>query len=119
VTDPDTFFDGHPLGLAVYRRVGELIGEIGPAEVRATRSQVAFRRRRGLAYLWLPGEYLAKPGAEVVLSVALPRRLESPRWKEVAHPSAKVWMHHLEVRTVHDLDAEVRAWLIEAWQAAA
>jgi hypothetical protein len=28
-------------------------------------------------------------------------------------------MHHLEVRTVHDLDAEVRAWLIEAWQAAA
>lgn len=55
MTDLDSFFDGHPLGLAVYRRVGELIGEIGPAEVRATRSQVAFRRRRGFACLWLPG----------------------------------------------------------------
>jgi hypothetical protein len=50
----------------------------------------------------------------VVLSIALGRHDPSPRWKEVVHPSPKQWMHHLEVRTVADLDDEVAAWLHEA-----
>ena len=42
--------------------------------VQVSRSQVALRRRRGFGWLWLPGRYLARPGAEVVLTVALGRR---------------------------------------------
>jgi hypothetical protein len=87
----------------------------GPAyEVRVSKSQVAFRRRRGFAYLWLPGRYLRAPAAEVVLTVSLGRADPSPRWKEVVHPARQHWMHHLEVRDPDEIDAEVTAWLREA-----
>lgn len=71
-----------------------------------TRSQVAFRCRRGFAYVWMPGRYLAHPSTEVVLSVALPRHVPSPRFKEVVHPTAQQWLHHLE------------GWLTESYDAA-
>ena len=87
---------------------------MGPVHVRTTRSQVSFRRERGFAYLWLPGRWLAKPGAEVVLSIALDRRDGSPRFKEVVHPAPKVWMHHLEVHALDDVDEQVVDWLREA-----
>ena len=80
---------------------------------------MAFRRRRGFAYLWLPGQHLSHPGAEVVLSIALGRAVGSPRFKEVAHPAPGQWMHHLELRSGDDLDDEVAGWLREAWGRAA
>ena len=82
--------------------------------VRTSRSQVAFRRRRGFAYLWVPGRHLRGPAAPVVLSIALDRRVESDRFTEVAHPAPTVWMHHLELPTPDELDDEVAGWLREA-----
>jgi hypothetical protein len=70
------------------------------------------------AWIWLPGGWLRKPHAEVVLSISLPHHDASPRWKEVVQPSPRAWMHHLEVRGETDLDAEVASWLAEAWGAA-
>ncbi len=111
---PEEFFAGHPSALAVYERVRSVLGGLGPVDIRTTQSQVAFRRTRGFAYLWLPGRYLAKPGAEVVLSFALGRHDPSPRLKEVVHPSPRQWMHHLEIDHVDDIDDEVIGWLREA-----
>jgi hypothetical protein len=112
---PERFFEGSELGLATYRRVLAVLERIGPVEVRVMKSQVAFRLGgRGVAYLWRPRQYLGDRGAEVVVSIALERRDSSPRWKEVAHPTPRVWMHHLELRSVHDIDEEVSAWLLEA-----
>jgi hypothetical protein len=116
---PEEFFAGSDTGLAVYGRVRAVVaGLADDVTVRTSKSQVAFRRRRGFAYLWRPGQYLRHPAAEVVLSVALPRELRSQRWKEVAHPSAGTWMHHLEVHSPADVDDEVRDWLREAAEAA-
>lgn len=114
VSTPDAFFAGHPLGLAAFDRVSEMLGETGAFEVRVSRSQVGFRRKRGFAYLWLPGQYLRNPTSEVVLSIALDRHDDSPRFKEVVPVSPRHWMHHLELQAVGDLDDEVRAWLREA-----
>jgi Domain of unknown function (DUF5655) len=116
---PEEHFAGHPLALAVLDVVRMLLAPYDDVQVRTTTSQVAFRRRRGFAYLWLPGRYLARPTAGLVLSVVLGRRDESPRWKEVAHPSPAHWMHHLEVTDVTDLDGEVAGWLQEAADRAA
>jgi hypothetical protein len=115
-SDPaaQAFFEGTDLGLACHERVRSIVERDGPVEIRISKSQVAFRRRRGFAYLWRPGRWLAKPDAEVVLSIALPSRVESPRWKQVAHPSSRTWMHHLELRSVDDLDVEAEHWLAEA-----
>lgn len=116
--DVEDFFTGHPDGLECYRRVRAILDPMGPVEVRVSASQVAFRRRRGFAYLWLPGRWLARPAAETVLSIATPDRLDSPRFKEVVHPSPRVWMHHLEIRSPSDIDAEVEGWLALAHDAA-
>jgi hypothetical protein len=114
--DPaEAFFAGHSLGVAAYRWLRSVTDPLGSVSVRVSRSQVAFRRRRGFAWLWLPGRWLAKPDAEVVLSVALDRHDPSPRFKEVVHPAPRVWMHHLEIRSMADLDAETEAWLREAY----
>ena len=111
---PEAFFAGCPLGLAAFGAVYDRLIEIGPVEVRVSRSQVAFRRRRGFAYLWRPGRYIAHPAAEVVLSIALDRHDPSPRFKEVVHPASRVWLHHLEIRSLADIDGEVAGWLAEA-----
>jgi len=95
-------------------KVSSIVEGIGDVEVRTTKSQSAFRRSRGFAYLWPPAKYLAKPDAEVVLSIVLGRHDDSERWKEVVHPASRHWMHHLEVRRLEDIDDEVARWLIEA-----
>ena len=112
--EPDAHFSGHPLALEVFERVRSILEGIGPVEVRASKSQVAFRRARGFAWLWRPGQYLRRPGGEVVLSIALGRHDQSRRWKEVAHPSPRHWIHHLEVNDVAEINDEVSGWLREA-----
>lgn len=115
---PEEFLARSPLGASVYAAVRAILAGFGPFDVRTTKSQVAFRRDRGFAYVWLPRMYLGRRGAEVVLSIALGNELDSPRFKEVAHPSSRTWMHHLEVAAVDELDDEVRGWLREAYDAA-
>ena len=115
---PDEFLAESPLGHAVFSTVAAMLSEHDDVTVKTTKSQIAFQRRRGFAYIWLPGMYLARPNAEVVLSIALRRRIASRRFKEIAHPSPGVWQHHLEVRGVDDLDAEVRDWLATAYESA-
>jgi hypothetical protein len=115
---PEDYFGESLFGLAVFTVVSERLDEFGPFGVRVTKTQVAFRRRVGFAYLWLPGRHLRHPDPEVVLSIALGRKDGSSRWKQVAHPSPKHWMHHLELHDVSDLDDEVTAWLREAYDRA-
>jgi hypothetical protein len=108
---PEQLFAGHPVPLAVVHRVRELVGD---CTERTTRSQVAFRRRRAFAYVWRPAQYLHGTVAPAVLTVVLGRHDPSPRWKEVVQPAPQSWVHHLEVRSTDELDAEVAAWLHEA-----
>lgn len=115
---PADFFARHPSGLTLYHAIEEILATIGTVEVRTSKSQVAFRRKRGFAYLWMPGMYLSGPDAEVVLTIALGRRDESPRFKEVSHPSRLHWMHHLELHDPDDIDDEVARWLHEAYERA-
>jgi hypothetical protein len=115
VSTPEEFFTGSPTGLALYTAVADAIASIGPAGVTVTRSQIAFRRRTGFAYVWRPGRYVASD-VPVVLSFGLPRELRSPRFKEVAHPAPRVWMHHVELRDPDQVDAEVRGWLAAAYE---
>ena len=112
--DPETLLAGHDVALAVYERVRSILEGLGPVEVRATKSQVSFRRHGAFAWLWLPGQYLSRPKADVVLTIALGRHDASARFKEVVHPSPKHWVHHLEVRTIGEIDDEVADWLREA-----
>ena len=112
---PADFFCDHPLGLEGLDAVLAAVSEYEDVEVRVSKSQLAIRRRRGFAYLWLPDRYLGAPSAGiVVLSIALGRAVDLPRFKEVDRVSPAQWMHHLEIRDPDAIDEPVVAWLREA-----
>jgi hypothetical protein len=113
------FFTGRPLAQGLFRLIVAAQEAIGPASVRITRSQIAFSRRRAFAWVWTPDRYLRGHNiAPLVLSVALPARDGSPRWKEIVEPARGHIMHHLELRDPAELDDEVHGWLRRAWEAA-
>jgi hypothetical protein len=112
----DEFFEGHDLSRAIYEAVLREVQALGPLEMRASKSQIAFRRGRGFAWVWLPEMYLRRKAAPLVLSLAFGQRDLSPRWKEVVEPRPGRFMHHLELYTPADVDEEVSAWLRAAWE---
>lgn len=112
---PESFFRSFPDGLALFHTVKAAVEAVGAFDLRVTTSQIAFRRRRGFAYVWRPGQYV-NSDVPAVLSIALPRRVSSDRFKSVAHPAPKVWMHHLELLNSSQVDDEVRSWLAEAYE---
>jgi hypothetical protein len=114
---PRDYFAGSAAGLAIFEAVDVMVKAFGGVDVRVTKSQIALRRRRAFAYVWRPGQYVSSD-VPAVLSIALSRKLRSDRFKEIAHPSPKVWMHHLEVESATELDDEVRDWLRMAFDAA-
>ena len=114
----DEFFAEHDQSRRLFDRVREAVASIGPAQVRVTKSQIAFRRGRGFASVWMPGQYLGATEVPLVLTVGLRRRDHSPRWKQIVEPAPGRFTHHLELRAESEVDAEVRAWLVEAWETA-
>ena len=114
----DEYFEGHADSRQIFDSARNMIIAIGLAEVRVTKSQVAFWRRKAFAWTWMPGKYLQRNTAPLVLTVALRRRDISSRWKQIVEPRPGRFTHHLELYTIEQLDDEVRAWLQEAWEAA-
>jgi hypothetical protein len=115
---PQEFLGESDLGQAVFETVSGIVTSFGDVGIETTKSQIAFTRRRGFVYIWRPGMYLVRPEAELVVSIALDRAVASPRFKEIAHPSPRIWQHHLEVRSVDEVDDEVRGWLRAAYECA-
>lgn len=111
-------FEGHPGSVAVYARLAAALDGLASVEERVTKSQVAMRTSgRAFAYAWRPGQYV-NSSVPVVLSLVLAAPTPSPRFKEVVHPSRRVWLHHLELRRPDDVDDEVRGWLRRAYDEA-
>lgn len=114
----DAYFEGHPASRELFDAVASRIAELADTTLQASKSQVAFRRQRAFAWVWRPDDYLHGHHAPLVLSLDLPRRDNSPRWKEVVEPRPGRFMHHLELRAPAEVDDQVAAWLAEAWAAA-
>jgi len=112
------FFAGKPESRRLFDALREMVDSIGQAEIRVSRSQVAFARRRVFARTWVPGQYLGAGHAPLVLTLGFRRRDPSPRWKQIVEPAPGRFTHHLELYSVEDLDDQVRAWLQGVWDAA-
>ena len=114
----DEFFEGQEKSRQLFEAVRCVINIIGCTELRVTKSQIAFRRRKAFAWVWMPGKYLRGETAPLVLTLSLRSRDASPRWKEIVEPSPGRFTHHLELYSVNDIDDEVRDWLRDAWMTA-
>ena len=115
----DEFFAGRDESRRLFEVVRRAVDEIGPAELRVTKSQVAFRRRKAVAWVWIPSQYLRRKTAPLVLTLGFRYRDTSPRWKSIVEPHPGRFTHHLELYAAAEVDEEVRRWLREAWAAAA
>jgi hypothetical protein len=107
----EEFFEGQELSRQLFDAMRGMIEKLGPVELRVTKSQIAFRRGKAFAWAWMPGKYLRRKAAPLVLSVSLPERDASPRWKQIVEPAPGRFMHHLELYAIDEIDDEVRAWL--------
>lgn len=105
-----------PDALPLYEAARAVIEAIGPVEIEATRTQIAFRAKRRFAFLWVPALALRRGPPDLYLTIDLPRRLDSPRFKEIAEPSRGHHVHHMLLARKRDLDAEARGWLREAYE---
>jgi hypothetical protein len=114
----DEYFEGQPDSRRLFDAVQQIAENIGPSELRVTKSQVAFRRQKAFAWAWMPARYLRRKAAPLVLSIGFRSRDSSPRWKEIVEPAPGRFMHHLELWSLEDIDDELRAWLRTAWSAA-
>src|SRR6476619_6592727 len=115
---PDEFFSDKTLAKQLFSAVRREVEAIGEASIRTTKSQIAFRTQRTFASVWMPGQYLRGKTAPLVLTIFLPSRDASPRWKEIVEPAPGRFTHHLELHDPADIDDEVRGWLWKAWKAA-
>lgn len=115
----EQYLGDHPGSADLLRALRRILALVGPVEEQLTKSQLAFRRTRIVAWAWAPGQYRRGRGAPLALSFDFPSRDRSPRWKEVVEIRPGRFMHHLELWSAEDLDDEVEAWLRLAWEAAA
>ena len=114
----DEFFAGYPVSRPIFDALHAAIAALGPVEMRVTKSQVAFRRRKAFAWVWIPDRYLGGGHAPLVLTLAFPWRDASPRWKQIVEPAPGRFTHHLELRAASEIDDEIAGWLRMAWEAA-
>lgn len=114
----DEFFAGHEESRRIFEAVRVAVESIGSADARVTKSQVAFWRRRPFAWVWMPEQYLRRPCAPLVLTLARSEPSPSPRFKKVVEPAPGRFTHHLELYAESEVDEEVRRWLREAWETA-
>ncbi|WP_242685030.1 DUF5655 domain-containing protein [Microbacterium sp. SD291] len=111
----EEFFGFDTKAARIYRAIARRLLKLDGVVVQVSRSQVAFRARRSFAFAWRPGAYV-KSDVPVVLSLALPERVDSARFKEIVNPSPTTWMHHVELRLVKDVDRELLGWAEQAYR---
>jgi len=70
----DEFFAEYEDSRQIFEALREAIEELGPAEIRVTKSQVAFCREKAFAWAWVPDRYLHGKHAPLVLTLGLRHR---------------------------------------------
>lgn len=114
----DEFFYNYEQSRAIFDVLCQMINRIGTPEIRVSKSQVVFMRRKAAARVWIPSRYLRGVLAPLVLTLGFNYRSESPRWKEIITPTPGHFTHHLELWSIDDIDGQVQEWLQQAWQQA-
>lgn len=109
VYDLEHHFRGRPESV---RRLVDLVvamvRRIGPVVVLPEKTRIAFQVRMSFAQV-TP----RKDGLDG--HVVLARRLEHPRFRRVESLSPRNHVHHFRLRGPEDVDAELEAWLREAY----
>jgi hypothetical protein len=108
----DAFFAGSPLR-DVFDAYVEAMREHGPVTVNVTKSRIACQVRMRFAGIDRPRAH------HLVANFVLTRPEQSGRLSRVDYVPPHYYVHRLPLRRREDVDAEVRAWLAEAYRVGA
>jgi hypothetical protein len=111
---PDEFFARYEESALLFDEVLAVLGACEPFQMQITKSQITFRASKPFAWVWIPRRYFQRNTVPLLLSIMLPKRDSSPRWKEIAEPFKGRFMHHLELRVANIINNEVIEWLKQA-----
>lgn len=107
------FFDPRPGAASLYRAIEAMVEEVCPdCSVRVQKSQISFTGRHLFAMVSLPRR---KRDEGLLFTLGLGRPLASPRVAYQSEPYPGRFTLHIPVTRPEELDAELRAWLQEAW----
>jgi hypothetical protein len=103
------FAGGDPAVREAFDAVLTAIAPLGPVTVLPEQTRIALHARMSFAAFvarrhWLDGH------------VVLARRIEHPRFRRVEEYSARNVLHAFRLTGPDDVDADVRAWLAEAYR---
>jgi hypothetical protein len=104
----DDHFAGVPALRAVFDAYLAAARECGPVTVNPTKSRISFQARMRFAGIERPRR------SHIVATFVLVREVDSPRLRVQFIPP-RYYVHRLTLRTVGDVDEEVRGWLAEAY----
>ena len=112
------FFDGKPEELALYEALLDRLAELGEFTALVRKTQISLRNRRVFACVSmqrvLPKRLL--PPRFLVLTLGLPRPLESPRIAAKTEVRPGRWTLHIVLGGPEELDAELLDWLRQAYE---
>jgi uncharacterized protein DUF5655 len=97
-----------PQALAIYREFVKRVKRCGRVLVLPEKTRIAFQVRMSFAAISIRRDGL-------IGHVVLARRLENPRFTRIDSISPRNHVHHFQLRSLDDLDAELQAWLNEGY----
>ncbi len=100
---------------SIFDAVRKEVELIGPTELRVTKSQIAFIRRKTVLLVWIPRRYLHRKTAPLALTFLFTEPDPSPRWKQIVEPAPGNFTHHLELFSVVDVNDELKGLLRKAY----
>lgn len=95
--------------IALYRRFEELVATCGPYTVSPSKSSITFQgTRRGFA-----GARPTAKGLRVYLD--LQRAVDDPRIRNVAPYTSRLFVPHLTITSLEEMDDAFAGWVAEAY----
>ena len=112
------YFDGAPDVLPIYLRLRERIGLAYPySGVKVGKTQISFYNKHLFAMASRPrSRKKGWPEQCLLVSFGLNYRKASARIAQATEPYPKRWTHHVLVRRPEEIDAELMAWIDEAYR---
>lgn len=99
---------------ALYARIeGHILSTFPDVTVRHTKTQSAFARK--VQFCWVTPPLRKADAGGVMLYIALPFPLDSPRVLRMGYPSPERYMHHILLHDEGEFDQEITGWLEAAW----
>ena len=106
------FAKSDPHVFELYKKFARLVRKCGPVHVIPQKTRLVFQVRVRFAGCYPRKSYL-------VCSLALPRKLDSPRFVKIEEYARHFVGHQFRVSSPAELDVEVQGWLRESYEVGA